>query len=429
MRRGGFLAEREGNMEATVPLKGIKVADFCWIGAGPATIRYLAVWGATVVRVENHRYPDLLRIMYPYKDNKPGLNRAVWFAQLNSSTYGLSIDMNRPKGREIALKLIEWADLVTESFGPGTMKRWGLDYESVRKRRPDIVYFSSSQLGQTGPYATYIGYGHQAAAMGGLAYLTGWPDRLPISYQGAYPDWTSPRFGAATMLAALDYRKRTGKGVNIDLSQMESTAHLLAPVIMDYLVNGRVAERAGNSVSWAVPHGVYPCQGEDRWCAICISEEEEWEAFARTVGEAWAGDPRFSTFLARKKNEKDLDALIAQWTAKYEAMELEVKLQKAGVPAAQVNTCRDVLEEDTQLKHRGYFRRLKHSVIGEHFYRGPAFQLSNATDAQFPGPALGEHNEYVCKELLGLSDEEIAQAIIEGGITTDADAPPAISGF
>ncbi len=411
------------------PLEGIKVADFCWVGAGPATVRYLALWGATVVRVENHRHPDILRVMYPYKDGKPGLNRAVWFAVINSSTYGLSIDMDKPTGREIAWKLVEWADLVAESFGPGKMKKWGLDYESVKKMKPDVVYFSSSQLGQTGPYAKYVGYGYQAAAMSGVTHITGWPDRIPVPFQSAYGDWTAPRFGVAAIMAALDHRRRTGQGLYIDQSQMETTSHLLSPLILDYLVNGRVAERQGNSVPTAAPHGVYPCRAAERWFAISVSDEVEWEAFAGLVAEPWVREPRFSTFLRRKENEADLDALTAKWTSQHNALGLEKLFQQAGVPSSVVNSPRDLLEEDAQLKSRGFFRPLKHTVIGEHLYRGPAFRMSDASDGQFAGPCIGEHNEFVLKELLKLSDEQVADALIEGGITTDSDSPPMVAGF
>lgn len=414
-------------MDKTKPLAGIKVASFCWIAVGPATTRYLALWGATVVRLESHRAPCLIRLMTPYKDGKVGLDRNAWFPNLNSSSYSLSVDLNLPKGMEIAWKLIQWADVVAENFGPGRMKKWGIDYESVKRKKPDVVYLSSSQLGQTGPYASYVGYGYQASAMGGFTYLTGWPDRVPIPYHGAYTDFTACRFGAAAILAALEYRRRTGRGVYIDQSQMECCTHVLAPLIMDYVVNGRIAERSGNEVPWAVPHGVYRCQGDDKWCAICVTNEEEWRSFCGQVNEPWTKDPRFGTFLDRKKNEAELDRLVAGWTVKHQAKELEERLQKARVPASVVNSVRDLVEDDPQVKHRGYFRKFQHSVIGEHIYRGPAFKLEKNTDGQFAGPAIGEHNEYVLKEVLGISDDEIADALVQGAITTENDLPPDIA--
>jgi benzylsuccinate CoA-transferase BbsF subunit len=302
------------------------------------------------------------------------------------------------------------------------MKKSGLDHTSISKVRPDIIYYSSSQLGQTGAYSSYVGYGYQASAMAGFTYITGWADQMPMLYHGAYTDFTACRFGAAAIMAALDYRRRTGRGIYIDQSQMESVLHLIEPLIMDYTINQRVAERCGNRVPWAAPHGIYPCKTNDTWCSICISTDAEWQAFCQKVNDSWISNQRFRTMVDRKKNEDELDVLIADWTSKYEAPEIEKMLQAVGVAANVVNSVKTLVEEDDQVKHRGYFRKYKHSVIGEHLYRGPAFKLSKNVDGQFAGPALGEHNEFVFKELLGLSDEEIAEALIAGGITTEHDA-------
>lgn len=415
-------------MKTRSALEGIKVASFCWIGAGPLAIKYFGMWGATVVRIESHTRPDLLRLMSPFKDGVVGVDNSAWGANINSSIYSVSLNLNKPRGREIALKLIQWADVVGENFAPGTMKKWDLDYESVRKVKSDIIYFSTSQLGQTGPHTGFIGFGYQAAALAGFTYISGWPDRGPIPFQGAYTDFTSARLGALAILAALDYKRRTGKGQFIDLSQMESCCHLLAPPIMDYFTTGRVMGRYGNRVDFAAPHGVYPCQGEDRWCAITVFTDEEWQAFCRALGEQrWIGDPRFATLTARKENEDELDELIAQWTKNHPAEEVEALMQAGGIAASAVESTKDLFE-DPQIEHRGFFRQLKHSAIGFHTYRGPAFRLSKAPDCQFPGPALGEHNEWVLKDLLGLSDEEIAEGLIDGSITTDADLPTKLAG-
>lgn len=403
-------------------LKGIKIASFAWVAAGPLTVRYLALHGAIVVRVESHARVDLLRTMHPYKDNKPNIDGAAWFAQLNTSTYSLSLDLNKPKGREIAWKLIMWADLVTESFGIGLMKRWGLDYETVSHTRPDIVYFSTTQLGETGPHAYFIGGGWMSAGIAGFTHFTGWPDRPPVVYHGAYTDFVVPRFAAAAILAALDYRRRTGKGQFIDVSQLEGSLPIIAPVIMDAIVNKRAMNRSGNSLSCAAPHGVYPCQGEDRWIALAVFAEH-WEIFCNAIGSPdWCRSPQFYTLQARKENEEELNKLVGEWTKTRSAEVVETLMQSVGIPCSVVKNTKDLFE-DPQLKHRGFMRVLKHPVIGEMSYRRPSFKLSETPDYQFVGPTLGQHNEYVCKELLGMSDEEIAEALIEGGITTDADLP------
>lgn len=411
------------NMGGKSALDGVKVASFCWAATGPLAFRYLGQFGATVVKIESHSRPDVVRISAPYKDGVVGIDNSTWFANLNNSAYSVSLNLRKPRGKDIAWKLIEWADVVGENFSPGTMHKLGFDYESVRKRKPDIIYFSTSQLGQSGPYAHFTAWGWHASAMAGFTYVTGELDGEPVPFPGAYTDYIACRFSAFAIMAALEHKRRTGRGQFIDLSQMESCCHVLATPLLDYFINNRVMERNGNRVDFAVPSGVFPCEGEERWCAIVVSTEEEWQAFCNAIGQpGWINDPRFSTFLARKKNETELEELVGRWTAKRSAEEVEALLQGVGVAASVVENAKD-LAEDPQLQYRGYFREYKHSVIGTHMYRGPSFKMSKTPDVEFAGPAIGEHNEYVLTELIGLSDDEIADALIDGSITTDADLP------
>ena len=194
---------------AKCPLAGIKVASFCWMAAGPLTVRYLGMWGATVVRVESHTRPDLVRLQGPYRNGVPGIDNNAWFPAVNSSSYSTSLNIQTPKGKELAWRLIRWADVVASSFAPGQMEKWGMGYDEVRKIHPAVIYYQSSQLGATGPNRTRAGSGFEAAAMAGFTYISGWPDRAPVPYTGAYTDFISPRFGAAAILAALSYRRRT----------------------------------------------------------------------------------------------------------------------------------------------------------------------------------------------------------------------------
>lgn len=408
--------------QSKCPLAGVKVASFCWIAAGPLSVKYLGMWGATVVRVESHTRPDLVRLMGPYKDGQPGIDNNAWFPNVNSSSYSASIDIQKPRGKEIAWKLIKWADVVANNFVPGQMEKWGLGYEEVKKVKPDIIYFSSCQLGSFGPYSTRAGSGWEASAMAGFTHLNGWPDRPPVPYAGAYTDFTAPRFSAAAILAALDYRRRTGKGQQIDQSQAESGCYLLAPPIMDYFANGRVLERQGNSLSYAAPHAIYQCKGDDTWCAITVFTDEQWMNFCRIIGNPeWSKEERFQTLAGRKQSEQELDKLVTQWAKTHTPEEIEKLMTGANVPASVVESSAYLLEKDQHIKTRGFFRKLNHSVIGEHIYRGPAFRMSETKDCQFAGPAIGEHNEYVFKELLGMTDDEIADGLVEGGISTDAD--------
>jgi len=412
------------------PLSGIKVANFCWIAAGPLTIRYLGMWGATVVRVESHTRPDLMRLQGPYRDGVPGYNNNAWGPQVNSSSYSASINIQTPKGKELALKLIRWADVVASNFAPGQMEKWGLGYEDVKKINPEVIYYRSSQVGATGPNRTRTGSGFEAAALAGFTHVTGWPDRGPVPYIGAFTDFVSPRFGAASILAALSYRRRTGKGQEIDESQAESASYLLAPAIMDYFANGRILGRQGNAVPYASPHSFFPCVGDDSWCAIAIFSDQQWTALCRLMGEPeWSRKEQYATLLGRKQAEAEIYDLVAQWTKHKTAEEVETMLTAAEIPASVVESTAYLMEKDAHMRARGFFRPLKHSVIGEHIYRGPAFKFSRSQDCQFAGPALGEHNDYVFKTLLGMTDQEVAEGINDGGITTDADLAPMKGAF
>jgi benzylsuccinate CoA-transferase BbsF subunit len=404
------------------PLKGIKIANFAWVGVGPQGAKYLSCWGATTVRVESHRRPDMARLMLPFKDNIARVDNQPWFADINGSAYGISIDLNEPSGLDIAWRLVKWADIFVESFRPGTMKRWGLDYEGVSKVRPDIIYMSTSQTGGTGPLAKFAGFGVHAAAMAGFTHLTGWPDRNPTPVPMAFSDPLAARFVGIAILSALEYRRRTGKGQRLEVSQWEASLQHLAPVIMDYLVNGRTMIRSGNSLPYAAPHNVYPCKGDDRWCAIAVLDDAQWKAFCKVVAPEWTKDPRFSSLLSRKKNEAELDELVSKWTKNLTAEDVEATMQAAGVPCHLVSNVKDFLN-DPQIKHRDFLPKLKHSVMGYHTYHKHGFTLSKTEGTWRAAPALGEHNEYVFKELLGMTDDEIADALIAGGITTDADLP------
>jgi benzylsuccinate CoA-transferase BbsF subunit len=396
---------------------GLKVADFSWVGVGPITTKYLADHGATVVRVESATRPDVLRVIPPFKGGVPGLNRSQFFANYNTSKLGLALNLNTPEGREVAWRLIMWADVVAESFTPGTMKAWGLDYEAIARVRPDIIMISTCQQGQTGPHAHYAGFGQLASALGGYYEVTGWPDREPAGPYGAYTDFICPPFALAALVAALDYRRRTGKGQYLDLSQFECGLQFLGPALLDYAVNGRVATRAGNRDSQACPHGAFPCAGDDRWVAVAVTTDREWQEFCRVLGHPeWATDSRFATFLARRQNEDLLESLVAEATRTRDAYELMAALQAARVPAGVVQRCSD-LHRDPQLAHRGHWVTLNHCEMGPTVYDGIPFRLSETPGRlERPAPCLGEHTEFVLKELLGYTDEEIAGLVIAGAL-------------
>lgn len=405
--------------------EGIHVADFSWVGVGPQVARELAEHGATVVRVESHRRLDQLRLIGPYKDFRPGVERTGFATCYNTNKFGISVDLKRAKGQEIARKLVRWSDIVCDSMTPGSMEKLGLDYKSLRKMKPDLIMFSTCQFGQYGPYCELPGYGNIGAAMSGANTLVGWPDRAPAGAYGAYSDFIAPWFLISTVIGALLRRKRTGKGLYVDMAQVEAAVTFLAPALLDYSVNGRVAERTGNRSPGAAPHGVFPCLGKDRWVAISVSTDEEWEAFCKVIGNPrWTEEGKFETLAGRKENEDELDRLVGAWTGNHPAEEVMTLLQEAGVPAGVVQNCHEDLFKDPQLQHRQHFRFLEHKVMGRHAYNAPAYILSKTPNHIYKaGPTLGEDNEHVFKNILGYSDEEIADFLVEGVITTDADLP------
>jgi benzylsuccinate CoA-transferase BbsF subunit len=395
--------------------EGIKAVDFGWVGVGPVATQQLAFHGATVVRVESALKPDTLRMGPVFKDAIPDPDRSVFFTGANQNKYGITLNLRHPRAREVALRLVKWADVITSGFTPGVMARWGLSYEECREVNPGIIMLSTCMQGQTGPHKLYRGYGIQMGALSGFYYITGWPDRYPSPIFGAYTDFINHRLTSLLIMGALDYRRRTGKGQYIDQSQFEGALQFLAPPILDYAINRRVMERMGNRDPYAAPHGAYPCRGEDRWCVIAVFTDREWHSFCKVIGDPeWTRDPRFATLSARKENEDELDAFVSEWTRNYIPEQVMAMMQAEGVAAGAVLRAEDV-HSDPQLEHRPHYVTMTHSVIGPHRYGLHAHKLSKTPAKAFrASPCLGEHNEYVYGELLGMSDDEIADLVEDG---------------
>ena len=397
-------------------LEGVNVLEIAFIGVTPMTCKLLADHGAEVVRIESSTRLDYLRTSGPYIDGIVSPEHSPQVPYLHSNKYGITLNLKNPKGVEIARKLVARADIVADGFTTGTLERMGLGYEELRKIKPDIIMFSCNTFGRTSPLSSFPSTGIQITGITGFSQITGWPDR-GASAIGYYTDFTVPHFNLTTVLAALDYRRRTGKGQLLDLSHIETSIHFMAPVVMDYAVNNRLMQRQGNRSPSAAPHGVYRCQGDDRWCAIVVSTDEEWQSFGKVIGNpALSTNPKFSTLPARKENEEELDSLVEEWTINHSPEEVMTMMQAAGVAAGVVETGEDLLEHDTQLRHRHFFWELDHPEIGKHRARGPAFVLSKCPCEVQRAPLLGEHNEYAFKEILGMSDEEVAELVIEGVI-------------
>lgn len=406
-----------GNPINRPPLEGLKVCDFSWVYAAPAATRALADWGATVVKVESSKFLDALRTGQPFKDGVVGPERSANFCNVNVGKLGLTLDLATPAGREVALRLTDWADVVVENFSPKAMRAWGLDYETLRARNPGLVMLSTCLSGGSGPEAELAGYGTMGAAIAGFHELTGWPDRPPAGPFLAYTDYITPKFVAAALLAALDHRSRTGQGQYIDLSQTEASLHFLSPLLLDYAVNARARTRDGNNSEECAPHGVFPCKGEDAWIAIAVTNEDEWRRFCTAVEHPeWATDPRFARFPVRYGHRATLESLVATWTATRTVEEVEQALQDARVPAHRVSTSADVLS-DSQLLARGHYALVEQPGLGPVTVETPRFRMSRTTFVPpQPAPQLGQHNELILHEILGLSDEKITEMVVAGAL-------------
>jgi crotonobetainyl-CoA:carnitine CoA-transferase CaiB-like acyl-CoA transferase len=404
-------------MADALPLADLKVLDFMWVAAGPAATRVLADYGATVVRVESAHRPDASRTLAPFLGLPPDREDSVLFHNMNAGKRMLALDLATQEGRAVALDLVRWADVVAESFSPKAMRAWGLDYPALRAVKADVIMVSTCLMGQSGPLASFAGFGNLAAAITGFTGLCGWPDRAPAGPFGAYTDYIAPRYITAVVLAALDHRRRTGEGQFIDLSQAESALHFLAPATLDYTVNGRVQAARGNRDREAAPHGVYPAAGGDRWIAIAVHDDAQFTALCDVIGRGdLATDPRFTTPSARLAHQDVLDEHVAAWSRQHDAHEAERALQAHGVPASAVQNSRDLLA-DPQLAERGHFVRLTHPTRGATTVEGSRFRLSR-TPARMPSaaPTLGHDTSYVLRTLLGYSEERIAALDAAGAL-------------
>jgi len=394
---------------------GITVVDFGWAIAGPLTLKYLADYGAVVICVESFQRPDLLRTATPYKDEVAEVDRAGYFAYFAANKYSISLNLNKPNGLKIAKKLVSRADVVADSHRPGVMERWKLGYDDLIKIKPDIIMIRNSNQGLTGPAATHPGLGNHINGLAGIVNLIGWPEQEPISLMVAYTDYFVPHFAVTALIGALDYRRKTGKGQLIDVSQFEVGLQLLTPSLVNYSVNKKEEKAKGNASDYAVPHGVYRCKGDDRWCAISVITDAEWQAFRNAIGEPdWLRKPEFRTATDRKKNEEQLNLIIEQWTSQHEAEEVMRILQEVGVAAGVVQNAED-LYKDVQLKERECFWVENHKELGRFSHLGQPSRLSKTPARLYKvAPCLGEHTEYICRDLLGMSEEEYDGYLVEG---------------
>lgn len=403
---GASTAER-GDIPAR-PLEGLKVVDFMWSLAGPFTTRALADLGATVVKIESINKPDAARGFLPIWDNVAGLEQSALFDTANAGKLSLALDMTKPQAIAVVHRLVEWADVLAESFSPRAMQAWGLDYEGLREINPELVMLSTSLTGQFGPLTNFAGYGNLGAALSGFYGLAGWSDRAPSGPFGAYTDYTSTHLMLATLLAAVDHQRRTGEGQHIDLAQAEAAIHFISPALLDVAGTGRVAQRAGNRDPEMAPHGVYPCRGDDRWVAVAVTDDDCWQRLCTAMGRSDLGsDPTLVGVGGRLEAADRLDEELTAWTSARNVEEIEETLVAAAVAVHGIQNSDECLT-DPQLRHRGHFINVDHPDRGC-VVEACRFQLSRSTAGPTSrAPFLGENTFDVLTDILGLDPDEIA---------------------
>ena len=427
-----------------LPLAGIRVVDLTVIWAGPFATLHLADWGAEVIRVESLNHFQVLTRGGTARPNQElvsdpvrtgGLatycNRDVSFRAWNRFTLfnaharnklGCTMNLTQPKGKELFKRLIQVSDVFIESNAPHVVENLGLTYDVLKEVNPRLIMISMSGFGGYGPYKYYRALGAHQEGFIGHTFLRGYPDSDPASSTSTlyHADEAAGAHAAFAVLLALHYRNRTGKGQFIDMAQAEATMPQLGEVIIDYTMNKHVQTSSGNRLPGTAPCGCYRCRGEDRWINITVYSDQEWQGLCRAMADPpWAKEDRFSDSLNRDKNQDELDRLIEEWTIKQDHYALMYLLQGEGVPAGPI-IFEDDAYTDPQLEERGFFEELTHEECGTHLYPGLGFRLSKTpNNLRLPPVRLGEHNEYVYKQLLKVSDEEYLGLEKEGHIGMD----------
>lgn len=403
----------------TDALSGLKVLDLSWVVAGPLIGRTLADFGAQVVRVESSVRVETARLMQPFHGGVQDKEGSALFGNCNAGKLGLTLDLKSAEGQQVVRDLVAWADVVVESFSPGQLAKWGLDYDTLAATKPDLVMLSTSIAGQHGPWSTLAGFGNVGSSLSGFQHLTGYEDRLPMGTFGPYTDYVGPRLALVTLLAALEHRRRTGEGAYIDVAQVEAGIFFLAPQVAHFGYDGTIASRHGNRDAVLAPHGVFACRpedGNDRFVAIAVRDTGEWRALARAMSRPdLAERDDLATAEGRRAAQDELEGAVADWAAGQVASDVERLLQDVGVPAHLAVTSDDY-PADEQLAHRGHLVELPHPRHGTTYVEGPRYALSETPGRpRAAAPALGQHNEQVLTEILGYDADRIA-ALTEGGI-------------
>lgn len=416
--------EREEGSGAQA-LAGIRICDLTGQLAGAGATRVLAALGAQVIRIEDPvrqgRW-DLLRGLEPFVDERRGIDLGAGFNNHNVEKLGVTLNLRSERGRELFAALVEISDAVTENFAAGVLARLGFSYDALKALRSDIVYVSNSGFGYRGPYREFKSWGPIVQAVCGLTFSSGLPDRDPAGWGFSYMDHQGANFMAIATLAALIHRNRTGEGQWVDMACTDAGATLCGPALLDYTVNGRPLRRQGMPDSnrsqspQRAPHNIYPARGEDEWLAIACRDDSDWQALAAVIDEPWTRRVDFSELAGRLAQQDELDALVGRYSRRRDRFELAARLRDAGVPASAVQTPAERIEDDPGTQAFGLWPTVTHTKMGRVRVDGLPFHMSE-TDWRIErgGPCLGEHNDYVFGELLGLASDELVE-LRESGV-------------
>ncbi|MAE95637.1 MAG: hypothetical protein CL910_13345 [Deltaproteobacteria bacterium] len=410
--------------EPAQALAGLRVVEFSAAMAGPWIGRFMAWCGAEVIRVESRSRPDVVRLYVPPRNPELGTQPQLspWFTDWNAGKQFVTLDLRQPLAVELGKRLVARSDIVVENYTAGVMDKLGLGYPELERVNPELIMISSSGFGDTGPCKSHVTWGPNIEALSGMSRLSGFPSRDCTLTQYAYPDGISALHGLVAVLAALDHRRRGGGGQYINLSQYEATVAGIGEVMMEALALGQEPVRLGNRSRDAAPHGCYPCLGEDRWCAITVSTDAEWQRLCAVLGRPeWLEDPRFTSLAARLEHVEALDAEIAQATRDRTEVELMNALQEARIAAGVVQNVEDLARRDGHLAARGFFEEVEHLVKGSVTATGIPLGLTGTPGGSGrAGAAMGQDNEHVFGTLLGMTREEI-DAALEAGAIEPAD--------
>lgn len=414
-----------GQSTTRLPLNGVRVLDLGMFQAAPIAGMWLANAGAEVIKIESCSHPDNLRILargvYPGGEaGERPWNRSGMINDRNRGKLGVTLEMGHEKGRALFRRLVTKSDVIVENFSTRVLPRWGFNYSKLREINPKIILASLYSQGGAGPESGYVSFGNILEQLGGLTYITGYPDELPGVQSVVIPDPLAGSMMVGLIVAALRQRRRTGEGTHIDLSQRENVTSVIGEVILDYSMNGRVTERMGNRDPHMAPHGCYACLGEDNWITIAVRDDEEWRNLCRAIDKPeMAEDERFETLERRHHHHNEIDSIISEWTRLQDKIQAMHYLQARGIAAGAVYTAAD-LYNDPHLKARSYWEDVEEPDAGYHVYPGSPFRLTKTPlTTRSPTPTLGEHNDYVFGELLGLKNEEIAELESDGVIGTE----------